>query len=217
MQERTSYHQDATGMMTYPAPGTLNRFLFKTPLLWWRAGLGGLLGRYMLVLTTWGRKSRRPRHTMLSYTPLNGRIYISAGWGARCDWCQNLIADPHVTLQVWSSQVTGVPGETVIPAIAQRVTDEEEFRQLSQRLFETGGDSHFRPWLSSLGIAYDPEEMVAQRECIFQIALDFQPVRPIFQLVESGYPYPMETDLKWVWLVIVGSFGFGWMIGRHRR
>lgn len=211
------YQQDATGSMAYPAPGTLNRFLFKTPLLWWRAGLGGLLGRYMLVLTTWGRKSHRPRHTMLSYTPLNGRIYIGAGWGTRCDWCQNLIADPHVTLQVWSSQVTGIKGETMIPAIARHVTDEEEFRQVSYRLFDTGGDSHFKPWLTSLGIAYDPEAMIAQRERIFQIALDLQPVLPFNQLVLTGYPYPMETDLRWVWLALAGTFGLGWLMGRCRR
>src|SRR5512143_1374833 len=128
MVEQAPFSQDASGSMTYPARGTLNRLLFKTPLLWWRSGLGWLLGRYMLVLSTWGRKSHTPRHTMLSYTPINDTIYIGAGWGERCDWYRNLQADPHVTLQVWSQQVTGQKGEVAIPAIARRVTEENEFR-----------------------------------------------------------------------------------------
>ncbi len=217
MQGGIAYQQDARGSMAYPAPGTLNRLLFKMPLLWWRAGLGNVLGPGMLVLTTWGRKSHLPRHTMLSYTPLNGHIYLGAGWGTRCDWLQNLVANPHVTLQVCSRPVTGMDGEAVIPAIARRVVDEDEFSQITMRLFETGGDSHFKPWLSSLGIAYDAEEMIAQRERIFQIALDLQPVKPVNQLVEAGYPSPMEADLKWVWLVMAVSFGMGWLIGRFRK
>ena len=139
--------------MAYPYRGTLNRLLFKTPLIWWRMGMGRLLGPSMLVLNTWGRKSHLPRHTMLSYTPMKDCIYVGAGWGARCDWYQNLLADPHDTLQVWAEQVTSFKGEAVIPALARRVTDEDEFRRVSRRLFETGGDSHFRPWLNSLGVA----------------------------------------------------------------
>ncbi len=217
MERSAAFKQDAHGTMTYPAKGTVNRILFKTPLLWWRSGLGSLLGRSMLVLTTWGRKSHQPRHTMLSYTPLSGHIYLGAGWGAHCDWYQNLVINPHVTLQIWNPCVTAQTGEAIIPAMARRVTDEDEFRNISRRLFETGGDTHFKPWLKSLGVAYDCEDMVANRERIYQLALDLQPIIPVDQLVESGYPYPMESDLKWVWPVMAGSFGLGWLLGRRRH
>ena len=70
MPETAPFEQQASDATTYPAPGTLNRLLFKTPLLWWRVGLGGLLGRSIIVLTTWGRKCHRPRQTTLSYTPM---------------------------------------------------------------------------------------------------------------------------------------------------
>ena len=180
-------------------------------------GMGGLLGPSMLVLTTWGRKSHLPRHTMLSYTPMKDCIYVGAGWGVRCDWYQNMLADSHVTLQVWSTPVTGLKGELVIPALARRVTDEDEFRHVSHRLFETGGDSHFKPWLNSLGIAYNHEDLVARREHVHQVALDLQPIEQRSMVMDDGYPSPMETDLKWVWAVMAGSFGLGWLLGRRSK
>jgi deazaflavin-dependent oxidoreductase (nitroreductase family) len=226
MEVTTPFEQKARGSMTYPTRGTFNRLLFKTPLIWWRMGMGPILGKSMLVLTTWGRKSRLPRHTMLSYTPLSECIYVGAGWGARSDWYQNLMADPHVTVQVWSQEVTGLAGEVVFPALARRVTDEAEFRQVSRRLFETGGDSHFKPWLESLGIEYDHDDLVAKRERVHQVALDLQPgarptgpqpVTPGTKIVNTAFPPPMETDLRWVWAVMAGSFGLGWLAGRRRR
>ncbi len=216
MDASTHFEQNARGAMTYPSPGTLNRILFKTPLIWWRMGLGGMLGKSMIVLTTWGRRSRVPRHTMLSYTPLAGRIYIGAGWGAQCDWCQNLLADPHVTVQVHSKEVTGENSEVAIHAVARLVTDENEFRQVSKRLFETGGDSHFRPYLKSLDVEYDHADMVAKRDRFYQIALDLQSPEPGSALALNTFPAPLEKDLKWVWLVMAGSFCLGWLIGRRR-
>ena len=217
MEKTDTVKQNVSGAMTYPARGTLNRLFFKTPLIWWRMGMGPILGHSMLVLTTWGRKSHLPRHTMLSFTPLKERIYLGPGWGLHCDWYQNLLADPHVTLQVWNEQVTGLPGEVVIPALARRVTDEAEFRLVTQRLFETGGDSHFKPWLESYGIAYDQEDMVAKRERVHEVALDLQPVEPGSKNAAAPFPAPMETDLKWVWGVAGVSFGLGWLMGRRNR
>jgi deazaflavin-dependent oxidoreductase (nitroreductase family) len=205
------YQQNATGSMAYPAPGTLNRLMFKTPLIWWRMGLGRILGGSMLVLTTWGRKSHKSRHTMLSYTLVKGCVYVQAGWGSNCDWYQNLLHDPHVTVQAWSMRVTGMKGEMVMPAIARRVTEEGEFRQVSHRLFETGGDSHFKPWLSSLGIAYDHEDLVAKRERVHQVALDPQPADLRGTSLDPAFPLPMQADLKWLWGVMAVALVIGWL------
>jgi hypothetical protein len=154
---------------------------------------------------------------MLSYTHLDGCLYLGSGWGEHSDWYQNLQADPHVTVQVWSERVTGSKHEVVMPAVARRVTDEAEFRRIAQRLFETGGDSHFKPWLSSYGIAYDLEDMVAKRERIHQVALDLQPHEPGSRYPERTYPAVMETDLVWVWAVMAGSFMAGWLLGKWRK
>ncbi|NJD60563.1 MAG: hypothetical protein C3F13_04075 [Anaerolineales bacterium] len=213
----TRYTQNTAGVMAYPKQGSVNRVLFKTPLIWWRMGLGSLLGPAMIVLTTWGRKSHQPRHTMLSYTPIEGCIYIGAGWGERSHWYQNLLADPHVTVQVWSERVTGSKREVVLPALARRVTDEAEFRRIAERLFETGGDSHFKPWLRSYGIAYDLEDMLAKRDRLHQVALDYQPIVPGSKYPDNSYPTAMETDLRWVWAALAGSFAVGWLLGSRRK
>jgi deazaflavin-dependent oxidoreductase (nitroreductase family) len=216
MDANDHFEQEARGAMSYPAPGSFNRLLFKTPLIWWRMGLGGMLGRSMMVLTTWGRKSHLPRHTMVSYTELDGRVYIGAGWGEQCDWYQNLQADPHVTLQLSSPPLTGRQGEAALPALARRVLDEDEFRSIARRLIETGGDSHFRPWLTSLGVDYDCEDMVAKRQRIHQVALDIQPIEP-GKPQSQAFPPAMPADLKWVWAVMAGAFSLGWLVGRRKR
>ncbi len=173
--------------MTYPAKWTLNRLLFKSPVMWWRMGLGPLLRRWMLLLTTWGRKSRLPRHTMLSYTLHAGKAYIISGWGQRTDWYQNTSADPHVTVQLARSPYY---------AVARRVVDVEEYATVVQIMLQTGGDSHFKPWLNSLDIGYDLNELVAKRDRVHLMALD-----PTDQVG----PPPMASDLIWVWPVILAG------------
>ncbi len=195
----SSFPQHATGPMTYPAKGTLNRLLFKTPLLWWRAGLGPVLGRFMLAFTTWGRRSKLPRHTMASYSFENGRYYLLSGWGERTDWVRNMLADPHVTVQ---------DGKRTVNTLARRVTGVDEYAPIMADILRTGGDTHFRPWLKSLDIAYDLDDLIAKRDRVYLIALD--------PADEPGPP-PMEADLVWVWAAMGAAFAMGWVLGRMRR
>jgi deazaflavin-dependent oxidoreductase (nitroreductase family) len=181
--------QKASRAMTYPKKGTLNRMLFKTPLILWRMGLGGMLshealsGSRMLVLTSWGRKSQKPRHTMLSYVLAGGREYVSSGWGARTDWYKNILANPHVTVQA---------GPKSYGAKARRVQDNDEFKRIAQEMFETGGDSHFAAWLESFGIEYDLQDMIDKKEQLYLVAFD--------KGEETGpNPPPLPIDLKWIW------------------
>ena len=186
-----SYQQHMTGLMSYPAQGTLNRFLFKTPVICWRMGLGPFLGRGMLLLTTWGRKSRLPRHTMLSYTFHGGKFYVISGWGERSDWYQNTIADPHTTVQL---------GSSTYHAIARRVTAGEEFAAVMQIILRNGGDSYFLPLLQSLDIAYDLDDLAAKRDRVHLVALD---------PTDQAGPPPMASDLLWVWPVLLAGIVIG--------
>ncbi|MCL5097366.1 MAG: nitroreductase family deazaflavin-dependent oxidoreductase [Candidatus Omnitrophica bacterium] len=181
------FQQNAAGPMTYPAQWTLNRLLFKSPVIWWRMGLGPLLWRRMLLLTTWGRKSRLPRHTMLSYTLHEGKAFLISGWGARTDWYQNIAADPQTAVQL---------GRNPYSAIARRVVNVEEFATVMRILLRTGGDSHFRPWLKSLDIEYDLDDLVAKRDRIYLIALDPN---------DQQGPPAMVSDLTWLWAVILAG------------
>ena len=186
-----SFHQDATGPMTYPARWTLNRLLFKSPVIWWRMGLRPLLWRRMILVTTWGRKSRLPRHTMLSYTLDAGKAYLISGWGERAHWYRNTMADPHITAHLGGRPYT---------AIARRVQDVEEYARVMQIMLRSGGDSHFGPWLRSLGIKYELDDLVGKRDRVFLVALD--------PTDEAGPP-AMRSDLSWVWAAMLLALAVG--------
>jgi deazaflavin-dependent oxidoreductase (nitroreductase family) len=185
------HQQDASGPMSYPARGTLNRILFKTPIVGWRLGLRPLLWRRMILLTTWGRKSRLPRHTMLSYTIHGAKPYLISGWGTRTDWYRNLQADPRAT-----AQLAGKP----FHVRARRVGSVDEFAAVMQIMLRTGGDSHFRPWLKSLGIAYELDDLTAKRERVHLIALDAS--------AEAGPP-GMKADLAWLLPALLLALAIG--------
>ncbi|MFN2233053.1 MAG: nitroreductase family deazaflavin-dependent oxidoreductase [Anaerolineales bacterium] len=199
-----TFHQHASGAMTYPSKGTLNRLVFKTPLILWRMGLGPILshpvlaGSKMLALTTWGRKSHLPRHTMLSYVQLDDQQFVSSGWGARSDWYQNILVDPIVTVQV---------GGKAYAAKARRVEDLGEFNRLTQAMLQGGGDTHFEAWLESYGIEPNMEDMLAKRERLYLVALD--------AITENG-PTPLHTDLLWVWGLIPLLMALGWWVVKRK-
>lgn len=177
--------------MTYPAKGTLSRLLFKTPLFLWRAGMGPLLshprmgGSRMLAITTLGRKSGLPRHTVLSCASSGGKDYVCSGWGTRSDWVKNILENPRVTVQV---------GRRTYTARAYRVKDLEEFSQVAEQMFLTGGDSHFEPWLEAYGISLDQEDMIAKRDRLHVFG---------FKPTEGEGPAPLKADLRWIWLLII--------------
>jgi deazaflavin-dependent oxidoreductase (nitroreductase family) len=187
--------QTASGSMTYPKKGTFNRLVFKFPLVLWRMGLGSVLsnpargGRKMLVLTTWGRKSKQARHTMLSYVLAQDREYVCSGWGVKTDWYKNIQANPLVRIQAWQKNFA---------ANAHRVEDLDKYTAIVQDLFETGGDSHFEAWLDSFGISYSQEDMIYKRDRLVLVAFD--------PCDEPGPP-PLQPDLVWVWLVAIGLLG----------
>ncbi len=86
---------------TIPYPKGLLKLLFKTPILLYRLGLGVLVGRLFMVLTTVGRKSGQPRRTAIEFHEFEGKPTVMSGWGERTDWYRNLQANPLATVQTW--------------------------------------------------------------------------------------------------------------------
>lgn len=85
--------------------------LLRLPVYLYRLGLGRLLGHRFLMLTHRGRKSGRPRQTVLEvthYDPRTRESVVVSGWGKRADWYQNIQASPAIEVQ------TG--GERYVPA-----------------------------------------------------------------------------------------------------
>ena len=167
--------------MTYPT-SKRGQLMFKLPLILWRLGLGPLLGHYLLVITTKGRKSGLPRHTMTEFHTLNGKIYAPCAYGRKAQWYKNIAADPHVTVQTWQGAER---------MIATRVTDDEELLAVLQLV--TRNNPVMLGWyLDSLGISPESEDIVAHKDRIYLIRFD---------PTDALTPVPLEVDLAWIWPV----------------
>lgn len=100
------------------SPGPLFKWLFKLPVLQYKLGMGWMIGGYILLLTTTGRRTGKPRQTALEYVydKEKDRYRVAAGWGGRTDWYRNLLKNPNVKVQV---------GRRKFHAIAEKACDEE--------------------------------------------------------------------------------------------
>ena len=98
--------------------GPVFKWIFKMPILQYRLGLGWMIGKYVLLLTTTGRRTGQPRQTPLEYEydQEHDRYRIAAGWGGNTDWYRNVKANPKVHVQV---------GRKEFDAIAEVAPDEE--------------------------------------------------------------------------------------------
>jgi len=98
-------------------PGGFLKFFFKTPVMLYRMGLGGferIIGAEWMLLTTVGRKSGKPRQTMvdiLEYDKDADTYYIEAAYGARADWYKNIQANPLFEARVGRRKFKARAGE----------------------------------------------------------------------------------------------------------
>lgn len=82
--------------------------LIRFPVqLLYRIGLGPLIGRMILLLTTTGRRTGLPRVVPLQYEALDGVIYVASALGQEADWFRNIVANPEVTVRLKSRQFRG--------------------------------------------------------------------------------------------------------------
>jgi len=101
------------------------RLMRVPPRLAYALGLGSVIGRAILLLTTTGRKTGRLRVTPLQYEEIDGLIHIGSARGTKADWYRNIEANPTVELQVRNKRFKG-RGETVTDL--QQVADFLEHR-----------------------------------------------------------------------------------------
>ncbi len=118
-----------TRMVPLNGPGPFFRLVFKGPLVFYKFGLGSIIGKQFLILSTIGRKSGKIFHTSLGYTyDLEADVYqVMAGWGGKTDWYRNARVQPNVYLRV---------GKLKTPAFAEPVSDvcvAEHLRKITER------------------------------------------------------------------------------------
>jgi len=101
------------------------RLLKLPPQLIYGIGLGSIYGRLVLLLTTTGRKSGKPRVTPLQYEEIDGDIYIASARGTKSDWFRNAVANPEVRVRVRSRQFEGKAEPVTNP---NRIADFLEIR-----------------------------------------------------------------------------------------
>jgi len=88
-------------------------------------GLGPLLGRVILLLTTTGRKSGLPRVTPLQFEEFDGDYYIASARGQEADWFKNILANPQVHVQIRDREFEALVEPVTDPA---RIADFIELR-----------------------------------------------------------------------------------------
>ena len=72
----------------------------KIHRVFYAIGLGSLIGRIILLLTTTGRRSGKKRVTPLQYELIGSDYYVGAARGMKADWVRNIQSDPHVEVRV---------------------------------------------------------------------------------------------------------------------
>lgn len=167
---------------TMPYPQGLLRLLFKTPILLYRLGLGVLVGRLFMVLTTIGRKSGLPRRTAIEFHEFEGKPTVMSGWGTKTDWYRNLQAYPLATVQTWRGARS---------VRARRITSEEELR----RAFAWAQTNPtMRRMMKLAGFQMGPEQFIAEKDRFTVVT---------FEPTDEPTPPPLRADLVWVWAVLL--------------
>mgnify|MGYP005842664017 CR=1 FL=1 len=183
-------------------PGGLARRALKAPLLLYRLGLGRLLPPTILLLTTTGRRSGRPRTAALESRRHGSKLYVVSIWGTRADWYRNLLADPLVRVQVGGRSFAG----RAVP-----IADANELWRVLH-LFRRGNPllDAILEGTAGLTLSAHPHDLDRHRERLAGVRLE--------PADAPDAPPALRPDLAWLWGVglalVVGLVAVTW---RRRR
>jgi deazaflavin-dependent oxidoreductase (nitroreductase family) len=113
-------------------PKRMYRLMKIGPQNAYKMGLGPLIGRAILLLTTTGRKTGLKRVTPLQYELIDGAYYLGSARGDKADWYRNIVADPHVEIEVGRLRFEGIAAPV---ADIERIADFLEYRRKQRPLF----------------------------------------------------------------------------------
>ena len=105
-------------MKPIPFDWTKMKNIQKIHRVLYAIGLGPLVGRIILLLSTTGRRSGKKRVTPLQYEMIGNDCYIGAARGVKADWVRNIQINPQVEVRVGAKHFQGT---------AEVVTDPSKF------------------------------------------------------------------------------------------
>ena len=174
------------------------RNLYKTPILLYRLGLGKLIGKYIMVISTYGRKSNKVRRTPIEYYRNGEDIYAISGFERDPDWYRNLKVNPHVSLQTDQGSQH---------MLARRPETDAEWQGVFDYLRKSPVPTLVIP--DVVGSINDPEIQKQIRDW---------PV-VLFEPTDEPCPKDLEIDLLWTWPLILFFLAvkitFWWLIRRR--
>jgi deazaflavin-dependent oxidoreductase (nitroreductase family) len=147
----------------------------------WRLGLGPIVGRLFMIITTTGRKSGLPRSTMVEYHRLNETKYVASGFGEVSHWYKNILADPRLTIQTNDGKES---------ARAVRVTDDQEVMDVVDLFRRTDSAYFIDLYLRSLDIEPSREDILAKKDRLHLLR---------FEATDETTPPGLGADLVWMW------------------
>ena len=107
-----------SSLLSKPPGGLLGRLAWM-PVVFYRLGLGGLLGEGLILLNHIGRKTGAVHQAVVrvvSYDADSDTYFIASAWGFRSHWPRNLLAHPEIAVQV---------GRRKLIVVAQQLTPEQ--------------------------------------------------------------------------------------------
>ena len=183
-----------------PYPDTpILKSLYRLPILAYRLGLGQFIGKYILVISTYGRKTGKVRRTPVEFYQYQDRIFVMSGFAEKTDWYQNLLNNPQAGLNTADRQLC---------ARARKPETEEEWQGVLR-------------FLKSSPVAQLSEPDLADQleDATLINAIKNWPVLT-FDLTDEPCPLPLEADLTWAWpLILLASAGIllvGWLHNRQK-
>jgi len=185
-----------------PIPYPENWFLkqlYRFPILLYRLGLGKVIGKMILILSTYGRKSGKVRRAAIEYFQHKGQIYVISGFGHKPDWYQNVQTNPHVSINT---------DRGIIHGIARKPNTTEEWEGVIAYL------KH-----SPISTFSDPEKVEKLNEPEMLAQIKNWPVLT-FDGTDEPCPPAVDADLVWMWppilLLLALNILVGWLIHKHR-
>jgi deazaflavin-dependent oxidoreductase (nitroreductase family) len=169
-----------------PYPRGFGKYIAKSPLVMIRMGLGdALTPLHVGVITTRGRASGKPRHTVMNYRRHGNTLYVISAWGEQVHWVQNLIAQPAATVRL---------GRFTAAVHGEIVQDGGEIVRALHLFRKYAPAAIIDPMLARVAgqTQFSPRDLHMLSERVTVVRLRIQPVEP--QLP------PLPINLSWIWL-----------------